>query len=138
PHRECLPKMVYHHQSKYNPYRAYAWNGEKNVYVGCYPTVDEAVAAQERFYQNGSTKRIQKVPQELSEAEKEMFIGNLRAICHNFRRINEVWEAQLLPALQAMDSRLVYQLYDRFNDSMCVLPTIESRVGRYVPPTLPR
>ncbi|EJJ3924701.1 antA/AntB antirepressor family protein [Salmonella enterica] len=138
PHRECLPKMVYHHQSKYNPYRAYAWNGEKNVYVGCYPTVDEAVAAQERFYQNGRTKRIQKVPQELSEAEKEMFIGNLRAICHNFRRINEVWEAQLLPALQAMDSRLVYPLYDRFNDSMCVLPTIESRVGRYVPPTLPR
>ncbi|HAF1586686.1 TPA: phage antirepressor Ant [Salmonella enterica] len=138
PHRECLPKMVYHQQSKYNPYRAYAWNGEKNVYVGCYPTVDEAVAAQERFYQNGSVKCIQKVPQELSEAEKEMFIGNLRAICHNFRRINEVWEAQLLPALQAMDSRLVYQLYDRFNDSMCVLPTIESRVGRYVPPTLPR
>ncbi|EJF5652063.1 antA/AntB antirepressor family protein [Salmonella enterica] len=138
PHRECLPKMVYHHQSKYNPYRAYAWNGEKNVYVGCYPTVDEAVAAQERFYQNGSTKRIQKAPPEISEAEKEMFIGNLRAICHNFRRINEVWEAQLLPALQAMDSRLVYQLYDRFNDSMCVLPTIESRVGRYVPPTLPR
>ncbi|EMW9888600.1 antA/AntB antirepressor family protein [Salmonella enterica] len=138
PHRECLPKMVYHHQSKYNPYRAYAWNGEKNVYVGCYPTVDEAVAAQERFYQNGSTKRIQKAQPEISEAEKEMFIGNLRAICHNFRRINEVWEAQLLPALQAMDSRLVYQLYDRFNDSMCVLPTIESRVGRYVPPTLPR
>lgn len=138
PHRECLPKMVYHHQSKYNPYRAYAWNGEKNVYVGCYPTVDEAVAAQERFYQNGSVKRIQKAQPEISEAEKEMFIGNLRAICHNFRRINEVWEAQLLPALQAMDSRLVYRLYDRFNDSMCVLPTIESRVGRYVPPTLPR
>ncbi|HGU5331218.1 TPA: antA/AntB antirepressor family protein, partial [Escherichia coli O146] len=22
PHRECLPKMVYHHRSKYNPYRA--------------------------------------------------------------------------------------------------------------------
>ncbi|HBC1013463.1 TPA: transcriptional regulator, partial [Escherichia coli] len=27
PHRECLPKMVYHHSSKYNPYRAYAWDG---------------------------------------------------------------------------------------------------------------
>ncbi|HIE8337037.1 TPA: antA/AntB antirepressor family protein [Salmonella enterica] len=138
PHRECLPKMVYHHQSKYNPYRAYAWDGEKNVYVGCYPTVDEAVAAQERFYQNGSVKRIQKAQPEISEAENEMFIGNLRAICHNFRRIDEIWRSQLRPALEMVDSRLVYLLHDRFNDSMCVLPTIESRVGRYVPPTLPR
>ncbi|HAB4051074.1 TPA_asm: phage antirepressor Ant [Salmonella enterica subsp. diarizonae] len=138
PHRECLPKMVYHHQSKYNPYRAYAWDGERNVYVGVYPTVDEAVAAQQRFYQNGSTKRIQKVQPEISEAEKEMFIGNLRAICHNFRRINEAWEAQILPALRQLDSKLVYQLYDRFNDSMCILPTIESRVGRYTPPKLSR
>ncbi|MCA2020260.1 antA/AntB antirepressor family protein, partial [Escherichia coli] len=79
PHRECLPKMVYHHSSKYNPYRAYAWDGEKIVYVGCYPTVDEAVAAQERFYQNGSTKRIQKVQTAINDAEKEMFINNLRA-----------------------------------------------------------
>lgn len=138
PHRECLPKMVYHHQSKYNPYRAYAWDGERNVYVGVYPTVDEAVAAQQRFYQNGSTKRIQKVQPEISEAEKEMFIGNLRAICHNFRRINEAWEAQIRPALEQLDSKLVYQLYDRFNDSMCILPTIESRVGRYTPPKLSR
>lgn len=138
PHRECLPKMVYHHQSKYNPYRAYAWDGEKSVYVGVYPTVDEAVAAQQRFYQNGSTKRIQKAQPEISEAEKEMFIGNLRAICHNFRRINEIWEAQLRPALEMADSKLVYKLYDRFNDSMCVLPTIESRIGRYIPPSLPR
>ncbi|ECA5825986.1 phage antirepressor Ant [Salmonella enterica subsp. enterica serovar Hvittingfoss] len=138
PHRECLPKMIYHHQSKYNPYRAYAWDGEQSVYVGVYPTVDEAVAAQQRFYQNGSTKRIQKVQPEISEAEKEMFIGNLRALCHNFRRINEAWEAQILPALRQLDSKLVYQLYDRFNDSMCILPTIENRVGRYTPPEISR
>ncbi|HAK1937768.1 TPA: phage antirepressor Ant [Salmonella enterica] len=138
PHRECLPKMVYHHQSKYNPYRAYAWNGEKNVYIGVYPTVDEAVAAQEQFYRNGSTKRIQKVQTEISEAEKEMFIGNLRAVCHNFRRIDEIWRAQLRPALEKMDSKLLYLLHDRFNDSMCVLPTIEDRIGRYIPPALPR
>ncbi|ENU2133194.1 antA/AntB antirepressor family protein [Salmonella enterica] len=137
PHRECLPKMVYHHQSKYNPYRAYAWNGEKNVYVGCFPTVDDAVAAQQRFYETGSTKRIQKIQPEISEAEKEMFIGNLRAICHNFRRIDEIWRTQLRPALEMADSRLVYLLHDRFNDSMCVLPTIEDRIGRYIPPTLP-
>ncbi|EBB7895873.1 phage antirepressor Ant [Salmonella enterica] len=137
PNRECLPKMVYHHQSKYNPYRAYAWNGEKNVYVGCYPTVDDAVAAQERFYQNGNVKRIQKAQPEISEAEKEMFIGNLRAICHNFRRIDEIWRTQLRPALEMADSGLVYLLHDRFSDSMCVLPTIESRIGRYIPPTLP-
>lgn len=138
PHRECLPKMVYHHRSKYNPYRAYAWDGEKSVYVGCYPTVDEAVAAQERFYRNGSTKRIQKVQTAINDAEKEMFINNLRAVCHNFRRINEIWRSQLMPALEKMDSKLVYQLHDRFNDSMVVLPTIEDRIGRYIPPTLPR
>ncbi|HAK7285370.1 TPA: phage antirepressor Ant [Salmonella enterica] len=138
PHRECLPKMVYHHQSKYNPYRAYAWDGEQSVYIGVYPTVDEAVAAQQRFYQNGSTKRIQKAKPEISEAEKEMFIGNLRAICHNFRRINEAWEAQIRPALEQLDSGLVYKLYDRFNDSMCILPTIESRIGKYIPPSQQR
>lgn len=138
PHRECLPKMVYHHRSKYNPYRAYAWDGEKSVYVGCYPTVDEAVAAQERFYRNRSTKRIQKAQTAITDAEKEMFINNLRAVCHNFRRINEIWRAQLMPALEKMDSKLVYQLHDRFSDSMCILPTIEDRIGRYTPPTLPR
>ena len=138
PHRECLPKMIYHHRSKYNPYRAYAWDGEKSVYVGCYPTVDEAVAAQERFYRNGSTKRIQKAQTAISDAEKEMFINNLRAVCRNFRRINEIWRAQLMPALEKMDSKLVYQLHDRFSDSMCILPTIEDRIGRYTPPTLPR
>ncbi|EAP3773737.1 transcriptional regulator [Salmonella enterica] len=138
PHRECLPKMVYHHQSKYNPYRAYAWNGEKNVYVGCFPTVDDAVAAQQRFYQNGSTKRIQKIQPEISEAEKEMFIGNLHAVLHNFRRIDEIWRSRLRPVLEAMDSKLVYLLHDRFNDSMCVLPTIERRIGKYIPPELPR
>ncbi|EBP4060718.1 phage antirepressor Ant, partial [Salmonella enterica subsp. enterica] len=31
-----------------------------------------------------------------------------------------------------------YLLHDRFNDSMCVLPTIEDRIGRYIPPALPR
>ncbi|EAA7570655.1 phage antirepressor Ant [Salmonella enterica subsp. enterica] len=138
PHRECLPKMVYHHQSKYNPYRAYAWDGEKSVYIGVYPTVDAAVTAQQRYYETGSTKRIQKVQTEISEAEKEMFIGNLRAVCHNFRRIDEIWRAQLRPALEKMDSKLLYLLHDRFNDSMCVLPTIEDRIGRYIPPALPR
>lgn len=100
--------------------------------------MDEAVAAQQRFYQNGSTKRIQKAKPEISEAEKEMFIGNLRAICHNFRRINEAWEAQIRPALEMLDSKLVYKLYDRFNDSMCILPTIESRIGKYIPPSQQR
>ncbi|HBR6619853.1 TPA: transcriptional regulator [Klebsiella pneumoniae] len=134
PHRECLPKMVYHHRSKYNPYRAYVTDNGKSVYVGCYPSVEEAVSAQRRYFNTGEVKRIQ----EISDSEKEMFIGNLQAILHNFRRIDEIWRAQLRPALEAMDSKLVYLLFDRFNDSMAVLPTIESRVGRYVPPKLPR
>lgn len=130
--------MVYHHQSKCNPYRAYAWNGEKNIYVGCFPTVDDAVAAQQRFYESGGTKRIQKNVSEQGEAEKEAFIGNLHAVLHNFRRIDEIWRSRLRPALEAMDSKLVYLLHDRFNDSMCVLPTIERRIGKYIPPELPR
>uniref|UniRef100_T1HDQ2 AntA domain-containing protein n=1 Tax=Rhodnius prolixus TaxID=13249 RepID=T1HDQ2_RHOPR len=107
PHRECLPKMVYHHQSKYNPYGAYVWNGEKNVYIGVYPTVDDAVAAQQLFYKNGHVKRIRKVQPEISDAEKEMFIGNLHAVLHNFRRIDEIWRSRLRPALEVMDSKLV-------------------------------
>lgn len=59
PNRECLPKMVYHHQSKYNPYRAYVTAKGKSVYVGCYPTVEKAVAAQKSYFEVGEVKRIQ-------------------------------------------------------------------------------
>ncbi|MGF2653755.1 BRO-N domain-containing protein [Serratia marcescens] len=62
PNRECLPKMVYHHQSKYNPYRAYVTDNGKSVYVGCYPTVEEAVAAQKAYFETGERKRIQELP----------------------------------------------------------------------------
>ncbi|WP_406903037.1 BRO-N domain-containing protein [Serratia marcescens] len=62
PNRECLPKMVYHHQSKYNPYRAYVTDSGKSVYVGCFPTVEEAVAAQKAYYETGERKRIQESP----------------------------------------------------------------------------
>ncbi|WP_179038221.1 BRO-N domain-containing protein [Limnobaculum xujianqingii] len=53
-----LPCGVYHHQSKYNPYRAYAWNGESTVYVGCFPTVDDAVAAIEHFRTTATVQRL--------------------------------------------------------------------------------
>lgn len=31
--------------SKYNPYRAYFWNGVTEVYVGMFPTIEQASAA---------------------------------------------------------------------------------------------
>jgi hypothetical protein len=36
-------------QSKYNPYRAYAWNGEKNVYLGMFPSVAACKRAQREY-----------------------------------------------------------------------------------------
>ena len=59
PHPESLPEMVYHHQSKYNPYPAYACNGSKGVYVGCFPKVEDAVEAQKRFLGDEDSKRTQ-------------------------------------------------------------------------------
>lgn len=43
---------IYPAQSKYNPFRAYVWNGEKQVYLGMFPTVSKAKAAQ-RAYRKG-------------------------------------------------------------------------------------
>lgn len=40
---------IYPHRSKYNPWRAYCWNGEKSVYLGAFPSVAKAKAAQKAF-----------------------------------------------------------------------------------------
>lgn len=53
-----LPSGVYHHQSKYNPYRATARHNGKFVHVGSYPTVEDAVAAIEHFYETGTVQRL--------------------------------------------------------------------------------
>jgi hypothetical protein len=47
-----LPTGIYPHRSKYNPFRAYVWNGEKQVYIGASPTVSAAKRAQ-RDYRAG-------------------------------------------------------------------------------------
>lgn len=49
PLSEKLPSGIYFHQSKYNPYRAYVWHNRKNVYIGCFPTVGDAVLAQAEY-----------------------------------------------------------------------------------------
>lgn len=49
PRSEKLPSGIYFHQSKYNPYRAYVWHNRKNVYIGCFPTVGDAVLAQAEY-----------------------------------------------------------------------------------------
>lgn len=42
---------VYPHQSKYNPWRAYIWNTEtrEQVYLGAFPSINKAKAAQAAF-----------------------------------------------------------------------------------------
>lgn len=60
PRHELLPTGIYTTTSKYNPYRAYAREENTWAYVGCFPTVDEAVAAQKRFLEDGAVKRIWK------------------------------------------------------------------------------
>lgn len=54
-----LPAGVYHCQSKYNPYRATAWDGKTSVHVGSYPTVDDAVRAINHFHKTGVVQRLQ-------------------------------------------------------------------------------
>lgn len=56
-----LPSGVYHCQSKYNPYRATAHVDGKFVHVGSFPTVDDAVAAIEHFYETGTVQRLHEI-----------------------------------------------------------------------------
>lgn len=53
-----LPAGVYHHQSKYNPYRAYASSRGKTVYVGCFPTAGDASAAIDNYFRTGVVQRL--------------------------------------------------------------------------------
>lgn len=42
---------IFSHQSKYNPWRAYVWDKalKKNIYLGAFPTVSKAKAAQTAY-----------------------------------------------------------------------------------------
>jgi prophage antirepressor-like protein len=53
PNRELLPKMVYHNKSAHKPYRAYVYDMslKKEVSVGTFATVEEALAAQKNYFQ---------------------------------------------------------------------------------------
>ncbi len=47
------PKHIYPAKSKYNPWRAYVWTGGKDgktVYLGQFPTIARAQAAQKAYY----------------------------------------------------------------------------------------
>lgn len=67
-----LPSGVYHCQSKYNPYRATAHVDGKFVHVGSFPTVDDAVAAIEHFYETGTVQRLHEI-----KAKPHINISNL-------------------------------------------------------------
>ncbi|MCO6551526.1 MAG: phage antirepressor N-terminal domain-containing protein [Gilliamella sp.] len=53
PNRELLPKGVYHNKSLNKPYRAYVYDMglKKEVSVGTFATVDEALDAQKDYFQ---------------------------------------------------------------------------------------
>lgn len=53
PNRELLPKGVYHNKSAHKPYRAYVYDMcfKKEISVGTFATVDEALDAQKDYFQ---------------------------------------------------------------------------------------
>ncbi|WP_422645891.1 KilA-N domain-containing protein [Xenorhabdus eapokensis] len=53
-----LPKGIYRQNSKSNPYRAVVHNGSEKISVGCYPSVEEAVNAQNRYFETGEIKQV--------------------------------------------------------------------------------
>nr|WP_232370133.1 KilA-N domain-containing protein [Xenorhabdus lircayensis] len=57
-----LPKGIYLQNSKTNPYRAMVYAGAQKISVGCYPTVEEAVDAQNLYFDTGEVKTIKKAP----------------------------------------------------------------------------
>lgn len=46
-----LPKGIFAHQSKYNPWRGYVWDAKikKSIYLGAFPIVNKAKAAQTAY-----------------------------------------------------------------------------------------
>ena len=46
-----LPTGIYPHKSKYNPWRAYVWDKtlHKSIYIGAFPSINKAKAAQTAF-----------------------------------------------------------------------------------------
>ena len=53
PNRELLPKMVYHNKSAHKPYRAYVYDMslKREVSVGTFATIEEALDAQKNYFQ---------------------------------------------------------------------------------------
>lgn len=47
--KSALPTGIYPAQSKYNPYRAYEWNGRKPIYLGMFPSLAAAKRAQKAY-----------------------------------------------------------------------------------------
>ena len=58
PNRELLPKMVYHNKSAHKPYRAYVYDMslKREVSVGTFATIEEALDAQKNYFQTKAAK----------------------------------------------------------------------------------
>ncbi|PHM39261.1 hypothetical protein Xmau_02865 [Xenorhabdus mauleonii] len=57
-----LPKGVYLQNSKTNPYRAFVYEDAQKISIGCYPTIEEAVDAQNLYFDTGEVKPIKRAP----------------------------------------------------------------------------
>lgn len=55
---EKLPLGVYAHQSKYNPYRASVFLDRKNIHVGVFPTIQDAVLARHEYLRRHHVNRV--------------------------------------------------------------------------------
>lgn len=55
---EKLPLGVYAHQSKYNPYRASVFLDGKNIHVGVFPTIQDAVLARHEYLRRHHVNRV--------------------------------------------------------------------------------
>lgn len=58
PNRELLPKMVYHNKSAHKPYRAYVYDMslKREVSVGTFATIEDALDAQKNYFQTKAAK----------------------------------------------------------------------------------
>lgn len=65
-----LPTGIYAHKSKYNPWRAYVWDtaSHKAIYIGAFPSVAKARAAQKAYINGEPVKTGTKAPLKLVKA----------------------------------------------------------------------
>ena len=49
----AIPRDIFSHQSKYNPWRAYVWDtaSQRNIYISAFPTINKAKAGHRAYHE---------------------------------------------------------------------------------------